>query len=111
VKPTAAMPSAVAVPSIVAVEAATTIESAAVVTAVEPGTRADEHAPCEVIRTVVPVRRASIRWIPVIAIGANRRRRNVSRPNSDPNSKPNLRMGSTPCTCNHYQKREQNSVF
>jgi hypothetical protein len=40
----------------------------------EPGTRADKDATREPVRTVVTIRRASVRVITVIAVGANRRR-------------------------------------
>jgi hypothetical protein len=40
----------------------------------EPGTRADKDAAHEPVRTVVTIRRASVRVITVIAVGANRRR-------------------------------------
>jgi uncharacterized protein related to proFAR isomerase len=70
--------------SIAASIVTTTVVTAATVKAMEPWTSADKDTACEVVRTVVAVRRASIRVIPVVAVGANRSRTVVGR--ADPNA-------------------------
>jgi hypothetical protein len=72
------------------------VESATAVEAMEPWARADEYAAGKIVRAIVAIRRAGIRGIPVIAIGADRGRPdvgwgNVPWPKS--NSNPNLRVG------------------
>jgi hypothetical protein len=87
------------------------IESATAVEAMEPWTRADEHAAGKIVRAVVAIRCAGIRGVPVVAIGADRCRPdigwgNVAWPES--NSDPNLRMGRAR---HNHAKAEQNCVF
>ncbi len=71
---------------------ATSIETAAIVAAaietapvigVIPGAGTDKHAVNKVVRAVVAIRRATIRVIPVVAVGADRSRPVVRRTNSD----------------------------
>jgi hypothetical protein len=61
----------------------TIVVTAAAVKAMEPWASADKDTACEVVWTVVAVRRASIRVIPVVAVGANRSRTVVSRADSN----------------------------
>jgi hypothetical protein len=64
--------------------------------AVEPWSRADENAAHEISRGVIPVRRAGVGVIPIVAIRTARRRthvnrsRNVCRANSDADADSNL---------------------
>ena len=53
-----------------------------------PRPRADKHAADEPIGTVIAVRRASVRIIAVVSVGAYWRRPNVSRANSYANDHP-----------------------
>jgi hypothetical protein len=52
---------------------------ASVEPAVEPRACADEQATGEVARTVVPVRRTGVRVIPIVTVGADRSRTDISR--------------------------------
>ena len=75
------------------IETTSPVESAAIVTAtietrtpieaMEPWAGANKDAIKKVVWTIVAVRRASIRVIPVIAVGAHRRRTVVARANPD----------------------------
>jgi hypothetical protein len=61
---------------------------------VEPGSSSDKHAAIEPIRSIVAVRRAGIRCVPVISISASGCSiAAVHGPNSDANSNPNLSLG------------------
>lgn len=87
------------------------VESATAVEAMEPWTRADEHAAGKIVRAIVAIRRAGIRGIPVIAIGAGRSRPNVGWghvPWPKSNSNPNLRVGRAR---HNHAKPEQNCVL
>jgi hypothetical protein len=89
------------------------VEPAAAVVTMEPRTSADKYASDKVIGTVVAVWRASVGGIPIVAVRADWRDVNVSRPainrrNSNSNSEPNLRVG---CSRHNHAKPEQNSVF
>jgi len=53
--------------------------------AVEPRARADEDSTGEVARTIVSVRRAVIRVIPIVSVGADRSRADVPRTDADAN--------------------------
>ncbi len=68
-----------------AVEAAT-IKTGASIESVKPRARADEHAIDKPFRAVVAVRRAGVRVIIVIAVGANGCRGNIGRTNSHANN-------------------------
>ena len=74
---------AVTVPTVAitvpAITRATPVSRTPVVTAVVPRARSDEDPAGEVAWTVVTVRGASVRVIPVVAVGANRSRANVPR--------------------------------
>jgi len=84
------------------------VEPAASVEAMEPGTRANKHAPGKIIRPIVAVRRARVRRVPVIAVGAYRSWTDVAWPKS--NSNPDLRMGSSRPRYQH-EKPEHHSVL
>jgi hypothetical protein len=84
------------------------IESAPSVEAMEPGTRANKHAPGKIIRPIVAVRRARVRRVPVVAVGAYRSGTDVAWPES--NSNPDLRMGSSRPRYQH-EKPEHHSVL
>ena len=94
----------------------TAIKSAATVIAVaamEPRARSNENTACKVIGAIIPVRCAGIRRIAVVAIRADGGRPNIIWPNvtwpdSDSYSKPNLRVGSAR---HNHAKPEQNRVF
>jgi hypothetical protein len=77
----------------------------AVVASTEPRTRADKSAPDKVVRAIVAVRRACIRGIPIVAVGADRSWPDVAWHNS--NSHPNLCMGRAP---HNHAKPEQNRI-
>jgi hypothetical protein len=87
------------------------VESATAVEAMEPWTRADEHAAGKIVRAIVAIRRAGIRGVPVIAISADRGRANVGWgyvPWPKSNANPNLRVSRA----RHYHaKPEQYSVL
>ena len=114
VESTVTMPSAgtKVVPSAVV---AVAVETAATIVAMEPRTRADKHAPDKVIGAVIPVRRASVGRIPVVAVGADRSRPDIRRPTIDrPHSysKPNPDLSvSSPRACHGHKKSKQNCVF
>jgi hypothetical protein len=66
-----------------AITRAAPVSRPSIVTAVEPRACANEDSTGEVARAVVSVRRASVRGIWVVAVGANRSRANVPRPHTD----------------------------
>jgi hypothetical protein len=55
------------------------VARASVVAAMEPGACADEDAAGEVARTVITVRRARVRVIPIVAVSADGSRANIPR--------------------------------
>jgi hypothetical protein len=62
------------------------------VEAMEPRTRADENSADEILRPVIPVGRASVRVIPIVTVGADGRRSNISGADSNSDSDPHLRI-------------------
>jgi hypothetical protein len=84
------------------------------VEAAEPRTCADKSAVIEVFGTVVAVRRASVRIISVVAVGAVgrgtdvSRGRNIGRTNSNADAKSNLGVGGR--ACENYEKPEQTEI-
>jgi hypothetical protein len=97
-KALAAMPAPITAEAITAAPAvavtipASTIRAmpAGTVEAMEPWARADENAPGKVIRAVVAVRRARVRVIAIVTIGAGGRRSNVRWAWRHPESDRNL---------------------
>jgi len=86
-KSTASFEPASAIESAPAIEPAAPDEAAPAVKApaaeaMEPRTRSDKHAAREPARSIIAIRRASVRRIRVVAVGANRRRAKIGRPNS-----------------------------
>lgn len=88
------------------------VEPAAAVEPVEPGARANEPSVDEVIRPVVPVRRARVGVITVIPISAGRRSSDVTRTHSDTNangtnsnSNPNLCVSG--CASQKHEEPKQ----
>ena len=71
-----------AAPPKVAIAETTTVETTSI-EAMEPRAGANKEAIHKVVRTVVAVRRASIRVIPVVAVGAHRSRPVIARTNSN----------------------------
>jgi hypothetical protein len=69
--------------SIAASIVTTTVVTAAAVKAMEPWASADKDTACEVVRTVVAVRRASVRVVAIVAILADRRCIAVARTDSN----------------------------
>jgi hypothetical protein len=110
-----AMPSFISMPStgtIVAPSAivTATVEASTSIEAMEPRTSTNKNASDEIIRAVVAVRCTGVGGIPIVAIGADRRRLDIGRPSVDwsdanPYSKPNLRVGS-PRPCQSHQESE-----
>jgi hypothetical protein len=78
------------------------------VEAVKPRTRANKRSADKIIRTVVSIWRARVGGIVIVAVSADRRRSDVTWPNSDPNAKPNLRAGRPR---NSHAKSEQNTIL
>jgi hypothetical protein len=101
--------SAVAV--IVAAEKTIAGPVVAAIEATEPGAGANENAVIEIVGAVIPVRRASVWVIPIVAIAAVGRRTDVTRTHSDAEAKSHLGVGdrSRRARKNH-EKPEQSSV-
>lgn len=92
----------------VAVVTAATIKTSAVISAVIPGTRADEDAAGEVARPVVAVRGTGVRIITIVTVSADggRANRSVDRPYS--NGEADLRVGAAR---GKKQNSEQSCIF
>jgi hypothetical protein len=86
----------------------TSIEPTFTVVAVEPRTRANKRSADKIIRTVVSIWRARVGGIVIVAVSADRRRSDVTWPNSDPDAKPNLRAGRPR---HSHAKSEQNTIL
>jgi hypothetical protein len=104
-----AAPSAIVAATIVAAPAIVSVT----VVAAEPRTRSNKQAIDKVIRTVVPKRRTFVWRIPVVAISAYGSRFDVAWPvvawrDSNSNSKPDLRMGSS---CHSHEKPKHNRIL
>jgi hypothetical protein len=96
-------------PSIVAaavITATVVTVSTASIKAMEPGAGADENSANEIIRAVVPVRRACIGEIAIVAVRACRRRTDIAWTDCDADS--NLRMGRT---CRQHENPKQNHIL
>src|SRR5262249_52028814 len=76
---------------------------------VEPRACADEHATHEPIWPVVAVRRASIRIVIVISVGADRRRSVITITGSHPDSDCNLCVRL--CYRDYRQNRQQSQIL
>ena len=98
---------AVSIPAAPIVAAPSAIVPSAVV-ATEPRTSAYEHISVKIIRTIVAIRSTRVGRVPVISVGAYRRRPNVDGRDSNPNSNPNLRMR---CPRHNHEQPEQDDVF
>lgn len=83
--------------------------------AMEPRTRAEKDAAIEIFGAVISVRRAGVRVITVIPIGAVGsgthigRRRDVPRTHSNADAKSYLSVSHSPCQ--HHKKPEQACIF
>ena len=99
---------AVAVVAAGPVVATAVITAPTIVAAVEPRAGTDEDAAGEVVRAVVAVRRASVRIVAVVTVGAGGRwpDRAVHRTYSNAHGK--LRVGA--CRCNK-QNSQQSNIF
>jgi len=73
-----------------------------------PRSRTNEHSTYEILRSVIPVRCASIGIIGVISVGTNRRPSNVTRPDSDSDPYSNLRLRTDK---RHGQNSQQREIF
>jgi hypothetical protein len=78
--------------AIVAAAISVPVPAIAIPVAAIPGSRADEHSAEEPRRSIVPVRRAGIRIVAVIAIGADRSGIAIA-PNSNSNRDLSMRVG------------------
>src|SRR6266853_2269138 len=103
----------VSVPTASVVPTATVISRAAIISAmapigVIPRARAYKYSAAKPLRTVVSIRRTTIRIIVVVPILTDRRPRKVSRAYPNDNSYPDFRLG----ICKrHHQNCQQSKIF